>query len=222
MAKKVVKVGVREGYDLWAETYDITPNLVVAMDERQTLELLDAQPGECILDAGCGTGRNLKRLMAAGADPYGVDFSLGMLNVARKSCPATPFVVADLQRPLPFAEGTFDAVLCTLIGEHLGDLGSAFKHIGAVLRPGGRLVFSVYHPALTIAGKEAHFECDGVEYRLGAHLHTAELYMDLLKEAGFIRVVRHEFYGDRELAKEIPSAQKYLGFPVLLVLEARK
>lgn len=222
MTKKVVKVGVREGYDLWAETYDITPNLVVAMDERQTLELLDAQPGERILDAGCGTGRNLKRLVAAGAEVCGIDFSLGMLNVACRVCPVVPFVVADLQRPLPFAEDTFDAVLCALIGEHLGDLGSAFKQMHLVLRPAGRLVFSVYHPALAIAGKEAHFECDGVEYRLGAHLHTAELYVELLKEAGFVRVVRHEFYGDRDLAEAVPSAQKYIGFPVLLVLEARK
>lgn len=222
MAKKVVKVGVREGYDLWAETYDVTPNLVVAMDERQTLELLDARPGELILDAGCGTGRNLKRLAAAGAEVYGVDFSLGMLSVARKTCPSAPFVVADLQKPLPFAEDTFDAVLCALIGEHLGDLSSAFKEIRAVLKPRGRLVFSVYHPALAISGKQAHFECDGVEYRLGAHLHTAELYMDLLKEAGFTRVTRYEFYGDQELAKDVPSARKYLGFPVLLALEAYK
>src|ERR1022692_1189217 len=71
------RVTVREGYDLWAGT---------------TLNLLDPKPGEKILDAGCGTGRNLARISRAGATPYGLDFSFGMLRVAKENVPHVPSI----------------------------------------------------------------------------------------------------------------------------------
>ncbi len=120
--KDTRRVPVREGYDLWANTYDQTPNPVVAMDSRHTLNLLDPQPGQKILDAGCGTGRNLTRIREARAKPYGLDFSLGMLRVAQRAAPDAPLVQADLQAEFPFRSSQFSAVLCALIGEHLDHL----------------------------------------------------------------------------------------------------
>ena len=85
--KKIKQVNAREGYDLWSDTYDFTPNPVVAMDSRHTIKLLSAKEGELILDAGCGTGRHLKQLLAAGTITIGIDFSYGMLNAAHRNCP---------------------------------------------------------------------------------------------------------------------------------------
>lgn len=215
-------MGAREGYDLWAETYDETPNPVVAMDARHTLGVLAPGPGEHILDAGCGTGRHLGPMLRAGSDPVGVDFSSGMLEVARRNHPEAVLVLADLQRPLPFGDERFDAVLCALIGEHLDELSLALREMHRVLKTGGRLVFSVYHPAMAASGKEAHFEKSGVEYRLGARRYTIADYEDLLAEVGFADVARHEFPGDERLVEEVPSAAGLLGFPVLLVFEAWK
>ena len=75
LSLRIERPSVREGYDIWSETYDRTPNPVVAMDARFTLGLLDARPGERILDAGCGTGRNTGRLAELGSRPVGLDFS---------------------------------------------------------------------------------------------------------------------------------------------------
>jgi ubiquinone/menaquinone biosynthesis C-methylase UbiE len=72
MTKRVERVSVREGYDLWSETYDQTPNPVVAMDARYTLKWLAPRPGEQILDAGCGTGRNLQLWWQRAADLLGL------------------------------------------------------------------------------------------------------------------------------------------------------
>jgi hypothetical protein len=47
-------------------------------------------------------------------------------------------------------------------------------------------------------------------------------YVNLLEDAGFEESVRHEFLGDERLVRSVPSAAGLLGFPVLLVLEARK
>jgi len=218
---EVRRVGVREGYDLWAAAYDATPNPVVALDERLTLGLLAPRAGERILDAGCGTGRNLVRLAAAGAQVTGLDFSPGMLAVAARRVPGARLAEADLHARLDLADASFDAVLCALIGEHLRELDTCAREFRRVLVPGGRLVFSVYHPAMAEAGKEANFERDGVEYRLGAVRHTLADYERALLAAGFVDLRRHEHAGDEDLAQRLPSARRYLGFPLLLVLCAR-
>jgi SAM-dependent methyltransferase len=220
--KETRRVSAREGYDLWAETYDETPNPVVAMDARYTLDVLAPKLGERILDAGCGTGRHLGPLLRARSNPVGVDFSRGMLDIARRNYPEVPLALADLQRPLPFENERFDAVLCALIGEHLNELPLALEEMHRVLRAGGRLVFSVYHPEMAAAGKEANFERSGVEYRLGAYRYSMVDYGNLLEDAGFEDPARHEFLGDERLVRSVPSATRLLGFPVLLVFEARK
>src|SRR5918993_2555362 len=211
--KRTRRVRVQDGYDLWAETYDETPNPVVAMDTRYTLDVLSPRPGELILDAGCGTGRHLGPLLRARSNPVGVDFSRGMLRIARRNYPEVPLALVDLQRPLPFENERFDAVLCALIGEHLDELPLALREMHRVLRAGGRLVFSVYHPEMAAAGKEANFERAGVEYRLGARRYTSADYVNLLEEAGFEEPVRHEFLGDTRLVESVPSATGLLGFP---------
>jgi SAM-dependent methyltransferase len=109
-----------------------------------------------------------------------------------------------------------------VIGEHLDELSLALREIYRVLRTGGRLVFSVYHPEMAAAGKEAHFERSGVEYRLEAHRYTSTDYVNLLNEAGFKDSVQYEFPGDERLVESVPSAAGLLGFPVLLVLKVRK
>src|SRR5438132_2524587 len=110
-AKKIERVGAREGYDLWSEAYDSTPNPVVAMDARYTITSLAPQPGELILDAGCGTGRNFSKLRGGGADVIGIDFSLGMLRVASRNYSKVSVALADLEQTLPFANESFDAIL---------------------------------------------------------------------------------------------------------------
>lgn len=220
--KKMERVSPRHGYDLWSKAYDSTPNPVVAMDSRHTIDMLGPQEGELILDAGCGTGRNLGELIQAGSLPLGIDFSLGMLEVARDKHTGVPLLLCDLEQTLPFIANTFDAVLCALIGEHLSGLGFVLSEFYRVLKTGGRLVFSVYHPAMSAAGIEANFEQDGTEYRLGAFHYTVEEHVNLAAKAGFIDSVATEFVGDEALAEMIPSVKKYLGFPVLLEVTASK
>lgn len=220
--KKIERVGARHGYDLWSDTYDVTPNPVVAMDSRHTIELLAPAPNELILDAGCGTGRNLKQLREAGSKPIGIDFSEGMLSVARRQHPDAPLALADLEQSLPFVTATFDAVLCALIGEHLNNLSAVFREFYRVLRNDGRMIFSVYHPAMSAAGIEANFERSGIEYRLGAVHYSVEEHIQLLEDGGFSDIRVREFDGDQELVRLAPSAIKYLDSPVLLVLSATK
>ena len=222
MGKRVERPGTREGYDRWSATYDATPNPLVALDRRVTLAALDARPDERVLDAGCGTGAHLAALGAMRCRTLGVDFSWGMLSVARRRAPRAHLVQADLDRALPVRRAAFDAVLSALVSEHLTDLRGFFREAFAVLRRGGRLVFSAFHPELAHAGVEANFERDGTEFRLGAERHSVSDYLDRIADAGFRRIEWQELAGDDELAQQVPAAARYRGHPLLLRVRAER
>jgi SAM-dependent methyltransferase len=172
------------------------------------------------LDAGCGTGAHLQSLRRAGAWTVGVDLSLGMLGVACRRSTGVAVLQADLNQGLPLREGNFDAVLSTLVSEHLADLSSFFAELFRTLREGGRLVLSAFHPALAAAGIEAKFERDGVEYRLGAEAYSVEEYLAQIDGAGFRHIRWREYCADHSLVEEVPRAARYLGKPMLLIIEA--
>ncbi len=214
------RLGPRPGYDLWADTYDVTPNSVVTLDERVTPAIVRATSGERVLDAGCGTGRHIGGIGAAGATAVGLDFAPGMLRVARVKHPNVPFALGNIERRWPFADGAFDAVVCALVGEHLTSLGPVFGEARRVLRAGGRLVFSALHPAMAEAGKEANFQREGVEYRLGAVRHSLRDYSNAVHRARFTGIAIREVCGDEWLAERVPTARRFVGFPMLVVFTA--
>lgn len=222
MGTRVERPGVREGYDCWSETYDGTPNPIVSLDRRHTLRSLNPLPGERVLDAGCGTGAHLGSLCSAGSRPVGLDFSRGMLRVARRTAPQATLVQADLNSRLPLRRGAFDALLSALVSEHLTDIRCFFSEALAALRGGGRLVFSAFHPDLALAGVEANFERNGTEYRLGAERYTIEDYLSQISDAGFRRITWHEHKADERILEDVPWAAKYLGRPLLFLVRAER
>ena len=86
------------------------------------LNLLDPKPGQKILDAGCGTGRNLTRISSAGARRMDWISRSACCASPEERCRTCPLVQADLQAEFPFRNAEFSAVLCALIGEHLDNL----------------------------------------------------------------------------------------------------
>ena len=222
MSRRIERPGVRAGYDRWAQSYDATPNPVVALDRRHTLRALAPRRGERVLDAGCGTGSYLAAVESAGGRALGLDFSLNMLHVARRNAPGARLVQADLGRELPVRPGAFDALLSSLVSEHLKDLRRFFRGCFGALRRGGRLVFSAFHPEPALSGIEANFEQDGTEYRLGAERYTVDDYLNHIADAGFVRLAWREVAADPRLADEIPGAARYLGRPLLLLVCAER
>jgi SAM-dependent methyltransferase len=222
MTRRVERPGVRAGYDRWSETYDATPNPVVALDRRVTSDALRSAPGESILDAGCGTGAHLAALASRGLRPVGLDFSRGMLRVARRAAPCARLAQADLNCALPVRAGSFDVVLSSLVSEHLTDLRRFFAESFAALHSGGRLVFSAFHPELARAGIEANFDSEGTEIRLGAERHTVADYLGHIWDAGFRALRWRECRADAALVDAVPAAAKYLGRPLILLVEAER
>ncbi|MFL5775097.1 MAG: class I SAM-dependent methyltransferase [Chloroflexota bacterium] len=109
------------------------------------LQRLELRGDERVLDAGCGSGR-VTELLAAGL-PGGrvvaVDGSPAMLDEASRRLARfgdrIEFVHADLSDPLPIVE-TVDAILSTAAFHWVHDHAALFRHLAAVIRPGGQLV----------------------------------------------------------------------------------
>jgi trans-aconitate methyltransferase len=102
------------------------------------LELLDAKPGERILDIGCGTGHLTAQIAATGAQVVGIDRSSEMIDQARAVHPALRFEVADA-RALKFNH-EFDAVFSNATLHWITEPEPVVVSIAAALRSGGRFV----------------------------------------------------------------------------------
>jgi malonyl-CoA O-methyltransferase len=143
-----------------------------------------------------------------------------MLRVARRNNPRVLLAQADLNRSFPVKRNHCDAVLCALVSEHLTNLRTFFRETLAVLKRGGRFVFSAFHPELAAAGIEANFEQNDVEYRLGAERYSVADYLTYMDDAGFEVIRCRDFRGDSALVAQVPEASKYLDRPLLLIIEA--
>jgi SAM-dependent methyltransferase len=109
---------------------------------------LAARPGELILDAGCGTGLSVRRYVRAGVRVVALDLSLQSLRLLRRTVRGSVAPVrGDLLR-LPFADGTFDRVVCgNAVNQIPGDefRRQAVAELARVARPGARVVVTVHN-----------------------------------------------------------------------------
>lgn len=137
-------------YDSFAEAYEAEneTSLTNAYHERPaTLALAGDVSGRRILDAGCGSGPLFAMLRDRGATVSGVDSSSKLLELARARLGVDADLhLADLTEPLPFADASFDDVVASLVMHYLPDWGPTLHELRRVLRPGGRLIMSIYHP----------------------------------------------------------------------------
>ena len=97
------------------------------------------------LDLACGTGVLCEILHSNGIAASGMDFSQGMIHIARESCPEIPYDVADMTTYRP--EKQFDLVTCT--GDALNhimalsDVEQIFRNVYGYLAPGGYFIFDI-------------------------------------------------------------------------------
>jgi ubiquinone/menaquinone biosynthesis C-methylase UbiE len=101
-----------------------------------------------ILDLGCGTGivaRVLRERLGGAATIVAVDKSPPMIEKARSVAPEVDFRLGDAM-DLPFANGSFDLVLCQEMLQFVPDRLAALREVRRVLTPGGRFLTSTWRP----------------------------------------------------------------------------
>lgn len=159
----------------------------IAAYGQSVVALLAPQPGEAILDVGCGTGELALEISQAGATVVGVDASAAMIDAARRNFPALDFRVADAAA-LPF-ESRFDAVFSNAALHWVLDADSAARGMARALKPGGRLVaeFGGHGNVARLEGafRRALAEIAGVTYRSPWFFPSIGRYAAMLEGAGF-------------------------------------
>lgn len=147
-----------------------------------TLELdrLDVQDGDLFLDLGCGEGRHVVSLFKE-FNIWSVGLDLGFDDVKKTkdqfdSLPPTEFsdkkgwqLFCGNALKLPFADRSFDHIVCSEVLEHIPDYQSALDEIYRILKPGGTLIISVprYWPEkICWAFSDEYHEVEGGHVRI--------------------------------------------------------
>src|SRR5258705_5924495 len=180
---------VADAYDRWSRQYDDDQNATRDLDAFVLRQVPLHLAGARVLEVGCGTGKNSAWLVSQARELIALDFSPGMLDVARRRVrsSAVRFVEHDITRSWPADAGSVDVVVGNLVLEHVRDLAPVFREAARVLRVGGQLYFCEVHPYRQLRGGQAHF----VDVRtdetvhVAAYRHTVSEYVTQALAAGF-------------------------------------
>jgi SAM-dependent methyltransferase len=184
----------REARDREAEVYDernVRAGWELQAQDACLRRVLSLEPGQTLVDAGCGTGRHLPWLLADGRRVIAADYSERSLEIARTRVPAdagdrVELHAADVRR-LPVEDGVADRVLCA---EVLGDLPDeqhrleALRELLRVTRPGGVVVVSGYRWLGRVRRREGFWEGTTMFF----HTFRPGELRTLLRRAGFAEV----------------------------------
>jgi malonyl-CoA O-methyltransferase len=217
---------VQAGYDRWASVYDHDANPLPPLEEPIVWRAIGNPRDLRALDLGCGTGRHALWLASHGADVTALDFSAGMLHEAARKpgADSVRFQQHDLHLPLPFSDGEFDLVVSGLVLEHLRTLDGFFAEARRVLRPRGRAIISAMHPAMFLRGSQARFTdpSTGELVQPGSIAHSISEFVMAATRAGFALAQIEEVAPDSAFAARFPRAEKYIDWPMLVVLQLTK
>lgn len=209
-------------YDRWAESYPPVPHNPLMRAEQEAMRRLwPAMSGRCVLDLACGSGRYARLLAEAGtAKVLALDQSWQMLRQVHGA-----MAVRGNMSSLPFASGSFDAVVCGLAVGHAPDLEAWMREVARVLAPRGVLLYSDFHPQAVAAGHARTFrDSQGGVHSVPHHRHAVAAHRRAAAATGLTIEAVEEVRLGIDLQEEFPGSaafyQRWYGMPVVLAIRA--
>src|SRR5215207_323598 len=124
----------------WALSEDLQVPTYEAALRRVGLE-----PGQRVLDIGCGVGAFLRLVATRGGEPHGIDASEALVAFARTRLPDAELRVGEME-DLPWDDDTFDLVTGFNSFFFANDMVAALREAGRVAKPGAPVVIQVWGP----------------------------------------------------------------------------
>lgn len=207
-----------------AQTYDVTSRRQFNHG-RLLIASLAPQPGERVLDVGCGTGRlgeYVANLVAPNGEVHGVDPLPLRIDLAARKNPRFHARVGRAEDLSDFADASFDVVYSNSVFHWVKDKPVALREALRVLKPGGRIGLNsadqdrphqsaaLYREAVLEEGFDiAEASAFGTNYRV-----NGPALRELLEQAGFerVEVVAHTFVDDIQDADDLIAWSKSSSF----------
>lgn len=181
-----------KAYDLWAAAYDAQPeNLMLLLDEQVFGNLLAdvSLRGRSVIDVGCGTGRHWPKILQEQPSSLtGYDVSGEMLRILKQKFPEQQVYKAD-GITLTAGAASCDVLLSTLALAHIPDVRGALAEWTRVLKPGGDMIITDYHPDALAAGGDRTFRHRGKLVAVKNHIHPLATIQQLAKQLG-LQIIR--------------------------------
>jgi len=220
--ERVTEQATLQLYERWAESYPPVPhNPLMRAEQEAVRRLWPAVRGRHVLDLACGSGRYARLLAAAGAaSVLALDRSRNMLRQVEGAT-----AVQGSMMSLPFAGGSFDAVICGLAVGHAQDLTAWMREVARVLAPRGALVYSDFHPQAAAAGHARRFrDAAGDTHAVPHHRHDIAEHRRAAAAAGLTVEAMEEVRVGLELREDFAGSadfyRRWHGMPVVLAIRA--
>lgn len=139
-------INQKNKYNKVAWIYDYISGLFERKIIDYGVDKLKINEDDTFLDLACGTGKVLEYASQKTKNLFGCDFSINMINQAKKRCPVAKYTLCDITKKLPYKDNQFDkinfSVTLGMIDE--SKYNQMFKEIKRVLKPEGFLVVVEY------------------------------------------------------------------------------
>jgi ubiquinone/menaquinone biosynthesis C-methylase UbiE len=182
-------------------------NLQANLDFLARTNLL--QPGDRILEIGCGIGTIVAELVRQGYDTMGTDISQVAIEYGRAKYGNVRLEVQPAEE-LPYADGTFDAVLSFDLFEHIARIDRHVGEVQRVLKPGGHYLFETPNKLSNVVAETLAYK--SLKWRrVHPSLHTpGQLRRRLARhgfEARFVKMDQMNEYTRAKLRKLGPMGR---------------
>ena len=199
MSPEVLKVSALSAHALWASTYDLNASPILRLEERIVEDLLFSAGDDTwgrapdgwaprqvsILDAGCGTGRWLAKLAQPDVAGVGIDLSAPMLRQAqRRPGLSERLVQADCSN-IPLRSAAIDLAISSFCVAYMPVVRPFAQELARVVRPGGHLILSDFHPSARVRGWTRSFRHEETIVEILSFEHPLDRICDVFEQEGF-------------------------------------